>query len=332
MRVRAHAPGRVNLIGDHTDYTGGLVLPMAIDKGTTVVLERTGERVVLESADEPQPAVVDLGVADPASVSPEWARFVAGVVWSLRPAVGGVGKVRTDLPLGAGLASSAALEVAVALALGFDGSTLDLALACQRAEQAAAGVPCGVMDQLASASGVTGHALLIDCAALTVTLVPLPDGVDVVVVHSGQQRSLSTSAYAERRAECEAAAAVVGPLREASLDDVARIEDPVLGRRARHVVSENARVVAFADALAAGDLVRAGRLMAESHRSLADDFEVSTPVLDRLVHHLSRTPGVHGARLTGAGFGGCVVALAEPGALDEGWTVRAGGGATVVEL
>ena len=332
MRVRAHAPGRVNLIGDHNDYTGGLVLPMALERGTTVVLERTGERVVLESADEPSPAVVDLDVAEPASVTPEWARYVAGVVWAVRPSSGGVGAVRTDLPLGAGLASSAALEVAVALALGFDGSALGLARTCQRAEQAASGVPCGVMDQLASAAGVAGHALLVDCATLTVTPVPLPDGVDVVVVHSGQRRSLPTSAYAERRAECEAAAAVVGPLREAGVDDVARIGDPVLRRRARHVVSENARVVAFADALGAGDLDGAGRLMAESHRSLADDFEVSTPVLDRLVHRLSQTPGVHGARLTGAGFGGCVVALAEPGALDEGWTVRAGPGATVEEL
>ncbi|HSH60347.1 MAG TPA: galactokinase [Acidimicrobiales bacterium] len=330
MRVRAHAPGRVNLIGDHTDYAGGLVLPMAIDRGATVVLERSGHRVVLESADEESPAVVDLDVSDPADVTPPWARFVAGVVREIRPSEGGVGKVHSDLAIGAGLASSAALEVALALALGFEGSPLQLALACQRAEQAASGVPCGMMDQLASAAGEEGCALLIDCSALSVTPVPLPDGVDVVVVHSGQQRSLSGSAYAERREQCEAAAAIVGPLRDADLDDVATIEDPMLRRRARHVVSENARVTAFASALAAEDLAGAGALMVESHRSLHDDFEVSTTALDELVVRLLGQPGVHGARLTGAGFGGCVVALADPGALAEGWLVSASGPARVV--
>ena len=329
MRVRAHAPGRVNLIGDHTDYTGGLVLPMAIDRATTVLLERTGGRVVLESADEAEPAVVDLGVSDPTEVTPPWARFVAAVVQELRPSEGGVGRVRTDLPIGAGLASSAALEVALALALGFEGPPLELALACQRAEQAASGVPCGVMDQLTSAAGIAGCALLIDCSTLTVTPVPLPEDLDVVVVHSGRQRSLSGSAYAERREQCEAAAAIIGPLREAELDDVATIDDPVLRRRARHVVSENARVTAFASALAGDDLAAAGALMVESHRSLRDDFDVSTTALDDLVDHLLRQPGVHGARLTGAGFGGCVIALAEPGALSEGWLVKAVDGASV---
>ena len=332
MRVRAHAPGRVNLIGDHTDYTGGLVLPMAIHRGTTVVLERTGDRVVLESADEPEPAVVDLDVADPAGVSPGWARYVAGVVSVLRPAIGGVGVVRTDLPIGAGLASSAALEVTVALALGLSGPPVEIARACQRAEQAASGVPCGVMDQLASAAGVEGHALLIDCSSLSVTPVPVPHGIEVVVVDSGEQRALSGSHYAERRRECEAAAEVVGPLRRAQLDDVARMEEPTLRRRARHVVTENARVRAFADALAGEDMAAAGALMVESHRSLGDDFEVSTPALDRLVHRLLGLPGVLGARLTGAGFGGCVVALTEPASLTEGWAVRASAGASVEEL
>lgn len=329
VRVRAHAPGRVNLIGDHTDYTGGLVLPIAIDRGTTVLLERIGNRVVLESADEEEPAVVDLGVSDPTGVTPPWARFVAGVVQEVRPSEGGVGRVRTDLPIGAGLASSAALEVALALALGFEDSALELALACQRAEQAASGVPCGVMDQLASAAGVAGCALLIDCSTLMVTPVPLPEDLDVVVVHSGRQRSLSGSAYAERKEQCEAAAAIIGPLREAELDDVATIDDPVLRRRARHVVSENARVTAFASALAGDDLAAAGALMVESHLSLRDDFEVSTTALDDLVDHLLRKPGVHGARLTGAGFGGCVVALAGAGALSEGWVVKAVRGASV---
>ncbi|MDQ3573979.1 MAG: galactokinase [Actinomycetota bacterium] len=332
VTVRAYAPGRVNLIGDHTDYTGGLVLPMAIDRGTTVVLERSGEQLVLKSADEEEPAVVHLDMADPTAAWPPWARLVAGVVHEMRPPVGGVGTVRTDLPIGAGLSSSAALEVALALALGFDGPRLELARVCQRAEQAASGVPCGIMDQLASAAGVPGHGLLIDCSSLSVTPVPVPDGVDVVVVHSGQRRSLSTSAYAERRAECEAATAMLGPLREANVDDVAGMDEPVLRRRARHVVTENARVLGFAGALAGGDLPEAGRLMVESHRSLATDFDVSTTALDRLVDRLLDVPGVHGARLTGAGFGGCVVALAEAGALDEGWLVKASGGATVDKL
>jgi galactokinase len=331
VRVRAFAPGRVNLIGDHTDYTGGLVLPMAVHLGTTVVLERTGRRVVLESADEDEPAVVELEVDEPTEVSPGWARYVAGVVRELKPPVGGVGKVRTDLPIGAGLSSSAALEVAVALALGFEGPPLELAKACQRAEHAASGVPCGIMDQLASAVGVAGCALLIDCSSLSVEPVPLPEMVDVVV-HSGERRALSASAYAERRAQCEAAEAVVGPLKDAGPADLLAIRDPVLGRRARHVVTENARVRAFAQALAGGDLPSAGRLMVESHSSLAEDFEVSTPTLDRLVDRLLAVPGVHGARLTGAGFGGCVVALAEHGALHEGWLVRPAGGATVEEL
>ena len=325
MTVRAFAPGRVNLIGDHTDYTGGLVLPMAVDLGTTVVGERGGDAVRLSSADAAGSADVPLDVADPAAVSPAWARYVAGVVSVLRPSAGFEGAVTTTLPLGSGLSSSAALEVAVALALGFNGPPVDLALACQAAEQRASGVPCGVMDQLASAAGVAGHALLIDCSSLSVTPVALPDGVDVVVVHSGERRALAGSAYAERRAACEAAEAVVGPLRSASPGDVADLP------RARHVVSENRRVRDFAAALAAGDLRACGALMAESHRSLAEDFEVSTPALDALVEDLAGRPGVFGARLTGAGFGGCVVALAEPGALPDtlGWHVRAVDGARV---
>jgi galactokinase len=283
---------------------------------------------VLRSDVEPEPAIVPLDVTDPAALEPAWARYVAGVVAELRPACGGTGTVRTTLPVGAGLSSSAALEVAVALALGFDGTPVELALACQRAEQRAAGVPSGVLDQLASAAGVAGAALLLDCATLDVRPVPLPDGVAVVVVDSGQRRTLAGSAYAERRAQCEAAEAVIGPLRTAGVADVERLSDPVLRRRARHVVSENARVTAFVAALTGGDLAAAGRLLGESHASLRDDFEVSTPALDALVERLAATPGVHGARMTGGGFGGAVVALTEPGALAEGWTVTAVGGAT----
>ena len=328
MTITAVGPGRVNLIGEYTDFSGGLVLPMAIDLVTTISGEPGGTKVVLVSADEPAPAVVPLEVTDPAAVSPSWARYVAGVIAELRPDVGFTGTVTTTLPVGAGLSSSAALEVAVALALGFDGTPLELAELTQHAEQRASGVPCGIMDQLASASGVAGHALLIDCHDRSVTPVELPDDVEVRVIHSGQSRQLAGSAYGERRAAVEAAEQVLGPLRLIRGADAAdRLDDPVLRRRARHVIAENARVRAFAHALSSGDLVGAGQEMAASHASLRDDFEVSTDVLDALVDRLQETAGVFGARLTGAGFGGCVVALTEPGALDEGWAVRASSGA-----
>ncbi|MDQ6725412.1 MAG: galactokinase [Actinomycetota bacterium] len=326
--VAAFAPGRVNLIGDHTDYTGGWALPIAVEWGTTVEVRAGGARVELTSADATGAAVVGLDVADPSSVEPAWARYVAGVVAVLRPAEGAVGTVSTTLPVGAGLSSSAALEVAVALALGFDGEPRELALACQRAEHLASGVPSGVMDQLASVGGVAGHALLIDCTSLDVTPVAMPANVDVVVVHSGQARALAGSRYAARRAECEAAVRVMGPLREASSTDLHKLEG-VLQRRARHVITENRRVLDFAACLRVGDLADAGRLMRASHASLAEDFEVSTPALDALVEELSAAPGVYGARLTGAGFGGCVVALADPSSPVRGWRLHASAGAAV---
>ncbi|QXC62518.1 hypothetical protein KSP35_06875 [Aquihabitans sp. G128] len=240
--VTAIGPGRVNLIGEHTDTTGGLVLPLAIGLATTVSGERGGNVVHLTSAELAEPAVVPLDVTDPATMAPGWARYVAGVVAELRPAHGFRGTVSTTLPIGAGLSSSAALEVAVALALGFEGSTLELARLTQRAEVRASGVPCGIMDQLASAAGVAGHALLIDCHSLEVTPVALPPAVEVRVVHSGQERELAGSAYAERRAAVEAAEAVLGPLRLVTdPEDVDRLDDAVLRRRARHVVTENAR-------------------------------------------------------------------------------------------
>jgi galactokinase len=311
VSVTAFAPGRVNLIGDHTDYTGGLALPMAIQLGTTVSGERQGTTVDLRSPD---------GDSDTRC-------YVDAVAAELEPAAGFVGRISSTLPIGSGLSSSASLEVAVALALGFDGPPRALAELCQRAEQRAVGVPCGIMDQLTIAAGVDGHALLIDFADCSTEPVPIDDDAEVVVVHSGESRSLSGSAYAERRAECEAAAQRIGPLRKATIDDVAALDDDVLRRRARHVVTENARVVDATEALRASDLVAAGQLMTDSHASLRDDFEVSTPALDALVDRLVATPGVHGARLTGAGFGGCVVALTRPGALAEGWVVQPSDGA-----
>jgi len=328
--ITAYAPGRVNLIGDHTDYSGGLVCPMAIQLGTTVRIDPGGTTVELESADDPLPARVPLTVAETAAgggeawaryiaeaaaVGPAWARYIAGVVAVIGPATGGRGRVSTTIPIGAGLSSSAALEVATALALGADGADpLGLAQACQRAEQLASGVPCGIMDQLVCTAGVDGHALLIDCSTLDRVPIPVPPGAEVIVVHSGQSRALAGSAYAERRHEVEAAEALLGiPLRSATTSDLEHLGDATLRRRARHVVSENARVRAFSDALRAAELATAGMLMSESHASLRDDFDVSTPQLDALVARLQATSGVLGARLTGAGFGGCAVALAEQG-------------------
>ena len=339
--VEAYAPGRVNLIGDHTDHSGGFVLPMALDHGTTVAFtpapaDAGATRVTLTSSDERQPAAVPLDVRDPRQIEPTWARYVAGVMVELGAAghllIGGAGTVRTTLPIGAGLSSSAALVVAVALAFGARGTPSEIAELCRRAEERASGVPCGIMDQLVATAGVEGCALLIDCTSLHVTSVPLPAGVEVVVVESGERRTLAGSPYAARRADCERAATMVGPLRHAVLYDVERLDDERLRRRARHVVTENARVVAAVEAMRTGDMTTAGRLMNESHASLRDDFEVSTPALDRLVAQLAGTPGVYGARLTGAGFGGCAVALVAAGTEVAGWRVHASAGARVRRL
>jgi galactokinase len=325
----------VNLMGDHTDHSGGLVLPMALDLATVVDGTSGGDVVELRSDWSADVAVVPLDVADPARVEPAWARYVAGVVAALRPQQGFTGTVATTLPVGAGLSSSAALEVAVALALGFQGTALELAHLCRAAEHAASGVPCGIMDQLASAAGVAGHALRIDCTTLEVTPVPVPDDVAVLVVHSGEERGLAGSAYADRAAACQTAEALVGPLRDAWLDDVQAIADPTTRRRARHVVTENGRVDALVAALDAGDRLALSEVLAASHASLRDDFEVSTPALDGLVAELARSPGVIGARLTGAGFGGCVIALTEPDTPlphnHRAWQVKASAGAHLLD-
>jgi len=339
--VRAYSPGRVNLIGDHTDYNEGVALPMAVDLGTTVTFARDGGyRVVLRSFAEPEPADVDVHVSlDPEQlrrIEPHWARLVAGVVAAVRPTTGGRGTVGTTLPIGAGLSSSAALEVALALALGLEAPPWVMARTCQRAEQVATGVPSGLMDQLVVADATAGCALFIDFAELSTRPVPIPPDAEVVVVHSGERRSLSHSAYATRRAECEAAASRLGPLGRLGPDEILGLPNAVLSGRVRHVVTECDRVRGCAVALQSGDLGEVGRLMTASHESLARDFEVSTPALDALVGRLVTTPGVYGARLTGAGFGGCAVALAEPGAIDltafstPAWRVLPSAGAAVL--
>ena len=309
------APGRVNLIGDHTDYNEGFVLPVAIELGCTVHATRRTDGVVkLRSLDvDSEVELAADGSTEPVEVEEVWGRYAAGVIRTLaargRPPIGLEGVISSTIPLGAGLSSSAALLVSLALALndaaGFELSTLGGALACQTAEQDALGVPVGIMDQLASLSGKREHAVLIDCRSLEVEPIRLPAGLAVLVVHSGVSRTLVGSAYAERRESCEAAARRIGlaSLRDATREQVA--DDP----RARHVVSENARVLAAARALAAGDVAALGPLLSESHASLRDDFEVSTPELDALAAALVEA-GALGARLTGAGFGGCVVGLA----------------------
>lgn len=326
--IRTFAPGRVNLIGDHTDYTGGLCLPIALQWGTTVEGTPGGDRIRISSRLDDTTTDFGLDPVDPADVD-GWARYVAAVIAEVRPSVGFTGTISTTLPIGAGLSSSAALEVALCLALGFDGPLIELAHAAQRAEHAAVGVPCGIMDQLTSVMGRRGHALLIDCASLEVLPVPIPDGAEIRIIDPGQSRALAGSEYADRRDSCNRAESLVGPLRAATLESVEAIGDPVLRRRARHVVTENHRVMTAAKALRRGDWKTLGEAMFASHASLRDDFEVSTPLLDEIVTNLANTPGVHGARLTGAGFGGCVVVLCEPGAAPFAEVVRASRGARV---
>ncbi len=317
------APGRVNLIGDHTDYAEGFVLPMAIDRACTVRYKAAGGHRV-HATSEQLAGVVDVaadGSDDPRSVDPRWGGFVAGAVRT----VGGRGgaplpgldlDVTSTVPSGSGLSSSSALAVALTMALaGAAGVALapdDVARSALDAEVQATGVPGGLMDQLASVHGVADHALLIDCRTLEVEPIPLPRELAVLVVHSGLPRTLAGSAYAERRAATVAAAARLGlpTLRDATLEQVDG--DPF----ARHVVTENARVLAFADALRDHDLDALGPLLLGSHASLRDDFAVSTPELDLLVDLLVEH-GARGARLTGAGFGGCVVALVQRNHADD---------------
>jgi galactokinase len=322
-RLTTWAPGRVNLIGEHTDYSGGLVLPAAVQLGITVDVHATADDISLTSTRS--------GPADPFAADGTgpavtgWARYAQAVAAELaelgRAPVGLTGTVDSNLPTGAGLSSSAALEVAIALALcavaELELDPLELALACQRAELRAVGVPCGILDQAASVLGRAGAAILLDCGTLEYRLVSVPESVSLLVVDTGVERSLENTAYASRRAELEHALTLVGAVRstDVALADLDGL-DPLSERRLRHVVTENERVQRFADALQAGELPAAGSLLLTSHASLRDDYEVSIPELDLLVE-LAESAGAYGARLLGAGFGGAVLALTDAERADE---------------
>lgn len=317
--VVAWAPGRVNLIGEHTDHTGGLVLPLAIDRWTVVRGRRSGGLVSLRSHGFTGTAIVDrAGLRQDAGADASWARFVGAVTAEVAPEVGFTGGARTTVPVGGGLSSSASFSVALALALGADPDDhAPLAALARRAEHRATGTPTGVMDQIVVVSAAAGAALAIDCRTLVHRAVPLPspDELVILVADSGLRHELASSEYGERVRACAAAEAEIGPLRDATPAEVAAMRDPVLRARARHVVTENLRVLAVIEALASGDHPEVGRLLVEGHRSLRDDFSVSVPEVDGLVDALCEVPGVLGARLTGGGFGGNVVAVARPGAL-----------------
>jgi len=326
------APGRVNLIGEHTDYNDGFVLPMALERAALIALAPRDDGVVRLAAD-------DLGRQGTFAVAtarsrdargdardPQggWLEYPRGVAWALQDlghALAGFdGALASDVPRGAGLSSSAAVELAVAAAFaaasGFAWDPPAIARAMQRVENLWVGVQSGIMDQLIGAAGVAGHALLIDCRDLSLRPVPLPEGVAVVVLDTDTRRTLVGSAYDDRRAACTRVAHVLGvrALRDVDADALAAAAErlhPIDLRRARHVIGENDRTLAAADALAAGDVARLGRLMDASHASLRDDYEVSSPALDAIVSAARAAPGCLGARMTGAGFGGCAVALVD---------------------
>ncbi|WP_183099762.1 galactokinase [Nocardioides pelophilus] len=327
--VTARAPGRVNLIGDHTDYNGGLCLPFAIGLGTTTTARARGDnRVRVRSTAFPEVwtgRLDDLTLAGREAM-PGWVRYVAGVLWAAREAgweLPGLDLViDSDLPRGSGLASSAALECSVAVAVGGlidrpldPGSRQPLAALCRRAETEYAGAPTGGMDQLVSLLGRPDHALLIDFADSSIRPVPLPlarAGLVVLVTDTGAGHELADGdgGYAQRRRECDEAAAMLGlpRLGLAWPDDLSRLDDDVHRARARHVLAESARVEDVITAVAADDWERVGSILTASHRSLRGDYAASTPALDLAVDTAVEA-GAHGARLTGGGFGGSAIAL-----------------------
>ncbi|MFN7723736.1 MAG: galactokinase [Rubrivivax sp.] len=325
------APGRVNLIGEHTDYNDGFVLPCAIDRATVIALRPRADRQVHVLALEAGPGQDAFTLTAPLRKAPEqpWTAYVRGMLneaLAVQPDLPGLDMVITgNVPQGAGLSSSASLEVAVGAALQAVGAlagvdATGLALMAQRAENHFVGCQCGIMDQLVAARAQAGHALLIDCRSLAAQAVHVPQGLAVLIAHSRVRRGLVDSHYNERRRACEAAARDLGvrALRDLTPPQLQGCGlDELTLRRARHVVTENERTQAAAVALAAGDIQQMSRLMAESHASLRDDFEVSVPAVDQLVAIVHSVLGDEGGcRMTGGGFGGCVVALLPQGAVE----------------
>jgi galactokinase len=314
------APGRVNLIGEHTDYNDGFVLPMAIDRAIWIALSSRPDRIVAaHSLDFGESAEFDLDRLEKQS---GWIEYLKGVAWALQEAghtlTGFNAVVAGDVPIGAGLSSSAAWELAAARAFavtsGFAWNAAQMALLGQRAENDWVGVNCGIMDQMISAAGEANHALLIDCRSLATQSVPLPPGMVIVVLDTATRRGLVDSAYNERRAQCEAVAQFFGvqALRDVTLEQLNEKRDQLdrlAYRRARHVISENDRTLLAVDAMKHGEAIELGQLMQLSHMSLRDDFEVSSRELNVMVECAEHQTGCYGARMTGAGFGGCAVAL-----------------------
>ncbi|NXC71326.1 GALK1 Galactokinase, partial [Anhinga anhinga] len=323
-------------IGEHTDYNGGFVLPMALQLGTVLVGSPTQDGTISllttsAEADEPHrvqfPAPRQGSPLSPGQ--PRWANYIKGVIqhYPAGPVPGFSAVIASDIPLGGGLSSSAALEVATYTFLQQlcpdDGDLVAKALACQKAEHTFAGMPCGIMDQFISVMGKEGHALLIDCRSLETVLVPLTDAsLAVLITNSNVRHTLTGSEYPTRRRQCEEAAAALGKasLRDATLAELevarSRLGEEVY-RRARHVIGEIARTTQAARALQDRDYKTFGRLMVESHNSLRDDYEVSCPELDELVAAALEVDGVYGSRMTGGGFGGCTVTLLEAGAAER---------------
>ena len=333
------APGRVNLIGEYTDFNEGFVFPMTVDRGVYVgIRARDDQRVRVKSIRFGE--LIDYRLDDFEKPEPgHWSCYVLGVVEELRllglVSHGFDAVIDGNLNLGAGLSSSAALETATALALqslfGFEMSRVDVATLCQRVEHRYASVMCGIMDQFASGIGRSNHALLLDCRTLSHVNIPASlDEHRIVIISSEVKRELASSAYNERRAQCEEGVALfrqfdptIASLRDVTPDLFDAYGDQlseVVFRRCRHVITENARVLDASAALAADELVQFGRLMTASHNSLRDDFEVSCDELDCLVDIAHGTEGVLGSRMTGAGFGGCTVTLIHMDAIE---TLRA---------
>ena len=317
--VSAYAPGRIELLGNHTDYNEGVVLGAAIDRGISISGKKRDDQVIELDSDSLGKITVDAFSLFPL-VDNHWANYVLGVVNELRAlgiSLGGFSaRISGDLPAGCGLSSSAALELASALLLlklqGRELAPLELAKACQRAEHHFVGVKSGLLDQVTSLFGKANHAVFFDARTEQIQTIPFPEGLAIIVAESGKKRQLASGTYNVRRQETRAAASALGvrALRDASITDLFSLPD-LLRQRALHIVTENARVWRALDLLAAGDRVGFGALLNESHRSSKENFENSTPELDQLVAIAQQIPGVLGARLTGGGFGGATITLCE---------------------